>query len=50
MVFYGTNASRLKDIRLNNVTCPNCNEQTSMTYSFFFKIRLPILDTCFSYG
>lgn len=37
MVFYGTNASRLKDGRLVNVTCPNCNEQTSMNYSVFGK-------------
>jgi len=37
MIFYGTNASRLKDGRLSNVICPNCNEQTSMTYSVFGK-------------
>ncbi|TCK66892.1 zinc ribbon family protein [Winogradskyella wandonensis] len=37
MIFYGTNASRLKDGRLSNVTCPNCNKQTSMTYSVFGK-------------
>lgn len=37
MVFYGTNSSRLKDGRLSNVNCPNCNEQTSMTYSVFGK-------------
>ena len=37
MIFYGTNASRLKDGRLNNVTCPNCKEHTSMTYSVFGK-------------
>ena len=37
MIFYGSNSSRLKDGRLNNVTCPNCNEQTSMNYSVFGK-------------
>ena len=37
MIFYGTNASRLKDGRLSNVSCPNCNEQTSMDYSVFGK-------------
>ncbi len=37
MVFYGTNSSRLKDGKLNNVTCPNCENQTSMTYSIFGK-------------
>lgn len=37
MIFYGTNSSRLKDGRLSNVTCPNCNDQTSMNYSVFGK-------------
>lgn len=37
MIFYGTNASRLKDGRLSNVSCPNCNEQTSMNYTVFGK-------------
>ena len=37
MIFYGTNASRLKDGRLNNVTCPDCNQQTSMNFSVFGK-------------
>jgi len=37
MIFYGTSASRLKDGRLSNVTCPNCKEQTSMNYSVFGK-------------
>lgn len=37
MIFYGTNASRLKDGRLNNVTCPNCNNNTTMNYSVFGK-------------
>ncbi|WP_299890019.1 zinc-ribbon domain-containing protein [uncultured Lacinutrix sp.] len=37
MIFYGTNASRLKDGRLSNVTCPNCDNQTHMTYSVFGK-------------
>lgn len=37
MIFYGTNSSRLKDGQLPNVTCPNCETQTSMTYSVFGK-------------
>lgn len=37
MIFYGTNSSRLKDGQLPNVTCPNCENQTSMTYSVFGK-------------
>jgi len=37
MIFYGTNSSRLKDGQLSNVTCPNCNTQTSMAYSVFGK-------------
>ena len=37
MIFYGTNSSRLKDGQLNNVTCPNCENQTSMIYSVFGK-------------
>lgn len=37
MIFYGTNSSRLKDGQLNNVTCPNCENQTSMTYGVFGK-------------
>lgn len=37
MIFYGTNSSRLKDGQLQNVTCPNCDTQTSMTYAVFGK-------------
>lgn len=37
MIFYGTSSSRLKEGQLNNVTCPNCKEQTSMTYGVFGK-------------
>lgn len=37
MIFYGTNSSRLKDGQLHNVTCPNCENQTSMTYGVFGK-------------
>ncbi len=35
MIFYGTNASRLKEGVLNNVTCPACGEITSMNYTVF---------------
>lgn len=49
MIFYGTNASRLKDGRLNNVTCPNCNNNTTMNYSVFGKYAyiywIPIFPT-----
>lgn len=37
MIFYGSKASRLKDGRINNVTCPSCENQTSMTYAIFGK-------------
>ena len=37
MIFYGTNSSRLKNGQINNVTCPNCENQTSMNYSVFGK-------------
>ena len=37
MIFYGSNSSRLKDGQLPNVTCPNCETHTSMTYSVFGK-------------
>lgn len=37
MVFYGSRASNIKNGRLSNVTCPSCENQTSMTYSIFGK-------------
>ncbi|WP_456438227.1 zinc-ribbon domain-containing protein [Psychroserpens sp.] len=37
MIFFGSRASRIKDGQINNVTCPNCENQTSMTYSIFGK-------------
>lgn len=37
MIFYGRRASRLKDGRINNVTCPDCDALTSYTYSIFGK-------------
>ncbi|MGC1203426.1 MAG: hypothetical protein WA839_00905 [Flavobacteriaceae bacterium] len=37
MIFYGTNSSRLKNGQLPNVTCPSCENQTSMTYNVFGK-------------
>ena len=37
MIFYGTNSSRLKNGQIQNVNCPNCNNQTSMNYSVFGK-------------
>lgn len=37
MVFFGTNSTTLKDGQINNVTCPNCKEQTSFKYRIFQK-------------
>lgn len=37
MVFFGSRASRIKDGRINNVTCPSCETQTSMAYAIFGK-------------
>ncbi len=37
MIFYGRKASRIKDGQINNVTCPNCEDLTSMNYSIFGK-------------
>ena len=37
MIFYGTNSSRLKTGQLRHVTCPNCENQTSMNYNVFGK-------------
>lgn len=37
MIFYGRKASRLKDGKITNVTCPNCDTTTSMNYSIFGK-------------
>lgn len=35
MVFFGSKASKILDRQINNVNCPNCENQTSMTYSLF---------------
>lgn len=37
MIFYGRNSSRLKDGQIHNVTCPNCQNSTTMSYSIFGK-------------
>lgn len=37
MIFYGSNSSRIKDGQINNVICPNCDTNTSMTYAIFGK-------------
>lgn len=37
MIFYGTRASNLHNGKINHVTCPNCEKETSMTYSVFGK-------------
>lgn len=37
MIFYGTSSSKLKNGKLPNVECPNCNNITSMTYTVFGK-------------
>ena len=37
MIFYGTNAKNIKNGKVINVQCPNCEQNTSMTYSVFGK-------------
>ncbi len=37
MIFYGTRSSNLKNGKIKNVTCPNCQKETEMTYSVFGK-------------
>lgn len=37
MVFYGTKAKNIHNGQLKNVKCPNCENETSMTYSVFGK-------------
>lgn len=37
MIFYGTRATNIKNGQIRNVTCPNCETNTSMTYSVFGK-------------
>lgn len=37
MIFYGTNAKSIKNGKIINVQCPNCEQNTSMTYSVFGK-------------
>lgn len=37
MIFYGTRASTLKNGQIINVDCPNCNTNSTMTYSVFGK-------------
>lgn len=37
MVFFGSRASKLKEGRISNVKCTNCDTQTSMDYSIFGK-------------
>jgi hypothetical protein len=37
MIFYGTRSSNIKNGQLRNIKCPNCENETSMTYSVFGK-------------
>ena len=37
MIFYGTNSSTLKNGRISNVTCPNCEKSSKMNYTIFGK-------------
>ncbi|WP_309608645.1 zinc-ribbon domain-containing protein [Flavobacterium sp.] len=37
MIFYGTNSSKLKDGRISNTTCPNCETNSKMDYTIFGK-------------
>jgi len=35
MIFYGSKASKIKEGKINNVKCPNCDNLTSMDYTIF---------------
>lgn len=35
MIFYGTNSSKLKNGRISNTTCPNCETNSKMDYTIF---------------
>lgn len=37
MIFYGTRAKNIHNGQIKNVKCPNCENETSMTYSIFGK-------------
>ncbi|MVO10692.1 zinc-ribbon domain-containing protein [Flavobacterium sp. TP390] len=37
MIFYGTRAKNIHNGQIKNVKCPNCENETSMTYSVFGK-------------
>jgi len=37
MIFYGTKATKIKTGQINNVICPNCDTQTSMSYGIYGK-------------
>ena len=37
MIFYGTRSKNIHNGQLKNVKCPNCENETSMTYSVFGK-------------
>lgn len=37
MIFYGTRAKNILNGQIKNVKCPNCENETSMTYSIFGK-------------
>ncbi len=37
MIFYGTKSKHIKNDRISNVDCPNCNTAVSMNYSVYEK-------------
>ncbi|KAF2508629.1 zinc-ribbon domain-containing protein [Flavobacterium zhairuonense] len=37
MIFYGTKSKHIKNDRINNVDCPDCNTTVSMNYSLYEK-------------
>ena len=37
MIFYGTKSTHIKNDRITNVDCPDCNTNVSMTYSIYEK-------------
>lgn len=37
MIFYGTRGTKIKEGKINNVVCPNCDNLTSMNYGIYGK-------------
>jgi hypothetical protein len=50
MIFFGSRASRIKSGKIKNVTCPHCNNLTSMTFDVFVKYAHIYWIPAFPYG